>query len=56
MEGRSSGAPSDACGYVTDIVPNHISPPSTNPIPYFVNLREFSSSKYNPNQTYTSEW
>ena len=52
MEGRSSGAPPEACA---DIVPNHEGSPSTNPIRYFVSLRDFKDNEYVAGQNYTSK-
>ena len=55
MEGRRSGAPPEACGIDTDIVPNHGGSPSTNPIRYFVSLIDFKDNEYIAGQNYTSK-
>jgi len=55
VEGRSSGAPPEACGIDTDIVPDHRYSPSTSSLPYSVDLSGFSNNKYKPGQSYTSE-
>ena len=56
MDGMSSGAPVAACETGTNIVPNH-SPntPSTNQLPFSVDLTEFTENIYNPGRTYTSK-
>lgn len=42
VNGFPNGAPTEACGNVTDIVPNHnFSNTSNNDIPYLVDLSEF---------------
>ena len=55
VDGRSDGAPPDACGTVTDIVPNHFSSLSTDPLPFSVDLSSFKGNLYNAGQTYNSE-
>ncbi|XP_065907202.1 putative defense protein [Dysidea avara] len=54
VDGMSSGAPVAACETGTNIVPNH-SPntPSTNQLPFSVDLTEFTENIYNPGRTYT---
>ena len=56
VDGRSDGAPIDACGGVTDIVPNHQSTSiSTDPFPYCVDLSQFTNNSYAPGYNYTSK-
>ena len=56
VDGRSSGAPPDACETGTDIVPDHGASPSTDPLPFSVDLSGFKGNLYNAGQTYNSEW
>ena len=56
VHGRSTGASPQACGETTDIVPNHTgSSPSNTPIPYSVDLTDFTAGQYIPEDTYTSK-
>lgn len=56
VRGRPEGAPPAACGMTTDIVPNHAGiSPSTDPIPYTVDLSDFTGGQYIPGDTYTSK-
>jgi len=56
VDGRSSGAPMEACGTTTDIVPNHMHfASSTHPLPFAVDLSGFKGKKYYAGQTYNSE-
>ena len=52
MNGLPTGAPIEACGDVTDIVPNHepFNESSDDDIPYYVDLYYFW---YYNNETYT---
>ncbi|XP_065906698.1 uncharacterized protein [Dysidea avara] len=52
VDGRSSGAPPDACETGTDIVPDHGASPSTDPLPFSVDLSGFKGNLYNAGQTY----
>ena len=53
VNGRSNGAPVEACGNVTDIMPNHNSTiPSSNAIPFSVNLTNFVDNVYIPEMIY----
>ena len=54
VDGRSSGAPPQACGPVTDVVPGHGGSPSSAQIPYEVDLSGIAGMTYTPGQTYTS--
>ncbi|XP_065906599.1 putative defense protein 3 isoform X2 [Dysidea avara] len=53
VNSRSSGAPEDACGTTTDIVPGHTGSPQTSPVPYTVDLSTLTGMMYTPGQTYT---
>ena len=54
--GRPDGAPNRACEGGTNIVPNHKpNPPSTNPVPYLVNLSSIPTTGYIPGQNYNSK-
>ena len=54
VNGFPDGAPPDACGDMTDIVPNHnSSSPSNNDIPYLVDLSEFDHYNRTYNGAYT---
>jgi len=55
VDGRRNGAPEEACGTITDIVPSHIGSPSAAPLPYSVNLSDFDNNRYYASQTYNSE-
>jgi len=56
VKGRSEGAPPEACGVTTDIVPNHAGiSPSDTAIPYSVDLNDFTGGQYIPGDMYTSE-
>ena len=56
VQGLSGGAPHEACGIATDIVPNHAGiSPSTDPIPYTVDLSGFIGGQYVPGDIYTSK-
>ena len=53
VQGRSLGAPDDAC---VDIAPEHgSSSPSSDPLPYSVDLSDFTGGEYTPGQTYLSK-
>jgi len=54
VDGRPEGAPSQACGSGTDVVPAHPGSPSSDPIPYEVDLNGITGMTYTPGQTYTS--
>jgi len=57
VDGWSRGAPIQACGTTTDIVPNHSGTlPSTNPLLFSVDLSNFKRNMYTPSQTYTSKY
>ena len=48
-----NGAPVEACRNVTDIMPNHSSTiPSSNTIPFSVNLTDFVDNVYIPEMIY----
>jgi len=52
----SSGAPVIACETGTNIVPSHTpNAPSNSPLPYSVDLTDFTGNIYNPGRTYTSK-
>ena len=56
MQGRPEGAPPEACGITTDIVPNHVpNTPSDTPLPYSVDLSDFTGGEYIPGDTYLSK-
>ena len=56
MHGRPEGAPIEACGQTTDIVPSHAGiSPSDTALPYLVNLSDFTDGQYIPENTYKSE-
>ena len=55
VQGFPNGAPTDACGIITDIVPIHGVPPSNTPLPYSVDLSDFTNGEYIPGDTYTSK-
>ena len=56
VDGMSNGAPLEACGTTTDIVPNHNTFSSTNdPLSFTVDLSGFKGSKYHAGQAYNSE-
>ena len=56
VQGRPEGAPLEACGETTDIVPNHGSnTPSDTPLPYSVDLSDFTDGEYIPGDTYLSK-
>ena len=55
VQGRPEGAPLAACGTTTDIVPDHAGIlPSDTPLPYSVDLSDFTDGQYIPGETYTS--
>ena len=54
VQGRPEGAPPEACGTTTDIVPNHGISPSDTPLPYSVDLSDFTDGQYIPGDTYIS--
>ena len=53
VTGRPKGAPDIAC---TDIRPRHVGFPSTDPLPYSVDLSDFPLDHYFTNETYTSKY
>ena len=56
VHGRPEGASPAACGTTTDIVPSHAeSSPSDTPLPYSVDLSDFTGGQYIPGDTYTSK-
>ena len=56
VNGMPDGAPEGACEGGTNLVPNHVpNPPSTDPLPYSVDISSISSSGYIPGQNYTSK-
>jgi len=58
VDGRSTGAPMEACGTKTDIVPSHPpTAPSHNPFPYSIDLIDFENIRYcySTGQTYKSK-
>ena len=56
VQGRPEGAPPEACGVTTDIVPNHVpNTPSDTPLPYSVDLSDFTDGEYTPGNTYLSK-
>ena len=56
VDGRPEGAPPIACGIVTDIVPIHANiTPSDTPLPYSVDLSDFTGGKYIPGDKYISK-
>ena len=55
MQGFSSGAPPGACEDGTDLVPGHVVQPSTDPLPYEVDISEFVCQSYIPTKTYKSK-
>ena len=56
VHGRPEGASPAACGTTTDIVPDHDGiPPSDTPLPYSVDLSDFTGSQYIPGEAYTSK-
>ena len=52
VQGRSGGAPLDACG---DIIPMHVGSPSNTALPYSVDLSDFTDGEYIPGETYESK-
>lgn len=46
MIGHSTGAPAEACGEITDIVPNDelYTPSDNDNVPYFINLENFNGT------------
>ena len=56
VQGRPEGASPAACGATTDIVPDHGGlSPSDTPLPYSVDLSDFTSGEYIPGDTYLSK-
>jgi len=55
VHGLSTGAPLEACKGGNNIVPNHGVPPSTNPLPYSVDLSNFTDNVYIPGMTHESK-
>ena len=56
VNGMPNGAPDAACEDGTNIVPGHVpNSPSTNPLPYSVDISSIPSSGYIPGQNYTSK-
>ena len=54
--GMPEGAPPEACGTTTDIVPSHAGiSPSDTPLPYSVDISDFTGDQYIPGDTYTSK-
>ena len=55
VQGRPEGATIAACGATTDIVPDHGGlSPSDTPLPYSVDLSDFTGGEYIPGDTYLS--
>ena len=55
VNGRSRGAPPEACEGGTNIVPGHPGTTSSLPVPYSVDISGIPSSGYVPRQNYTSK-
>lgn len=55
VKGLPNGAPKAACEDGTDLVPSHFFPPSTNPLPYEVDISHFTGQTYVPGQSYNSK-
>ena len=53
VSGRPEGAPAAAC---SNIVPQHSGSPSTDPLPYSVDLSDFPLDHYFRGETYTSKY
>ena len=56
VHGLSTGAPLEACKGGNNIVPFHGAPPSTDPLPYSVDLSNFTGNVYMPGMTYESKY
>jgi len=56
VEGLPNGAPRLACEDGTDLVPSHFFPPSSDPLPYVVNISHFVGQTYVPDQQYSSKY
>ena len=52
MNSYSDGAPMEACGDVTDIVPNHNSSALSDGVPFSVTLTDFEEDVYIPETMY----
>ena len=55
IRGYPTGAPLEACKSGTNIVPNHGVLPSTNPLPYSVDLSNFTDNAYIPGKAHKSK-
>ena len=56
VNGRPNGAPSEACENGTNIVPAHApNLPSTDPVPYSVDISGIPSNGYVAGKNYTSK-
>ena len=56
VDGMSRGAPIQACGTTTDIVPSHSgTSSSTDSLPFSIDLSSFKRNVYTPGQIYTSK-
>ena len=54
VQGLPGGAPPEACGITTDIEPDHGASPSDTPLPYSVDLSDFTGGQYIPEDIYIS--
>ena len=56
VQSQLQGAPRAACGRTTDIAPHHPGySSSSTPLPYTVDLSDFTGGEYVPGKTYISE-
>ena len=55
VNGRSTGAPTQACEGGTNIVPGHGFTPSSLPVPYSVDLSSIPTRGYVPGRNYNSK-
>ena len=56
VQSQLQGAPRAACGTTTDIAPLHVGvSASTSPLPYSVDLSDFTDGEYIPGATYQSK-
>ena len=56
VKGLPSGAPTSACEDGTDLVPSHFYSPSTDPLPYEVDISLLAGQTYIPDKTYNSKY
>ena len=57
VQGLPEGAPPEACGITTDIATDHAGISSSDtPLPYSVDLSDFTGGQYIPGETYISKF